>query len=59
MISFGKYSKSITAIVGAGIAFASLVVLSDPGPIQDVEWLSGGIGLATALGVYQVTNREQ
>jgi len=56
MISFGKYSKTITAVVGACIAFAALVVTSDPSDISSSEWLSGAIGLATALGVYTVAN---
>lgn len=51
-----RYRKTITAIVGACIAFAALVITSDPAAITSSEWLSGGIGLATALGVYQVSN---
>ena len=58
MISFGKYSKTITAVVGAAIAFAALVVTSDAVDISSSEWLSGAVGLATALGVYGVTNGE-
>lgn len=54
-----KYRKTIVAVVGAGAAFATLVVTSEPAAITAPEWLSGGIGLATALGVYGVTNTEQ
>jgi hypothetical protein len=54
--NLGKYKKAITAVVGAGIAFATLVVTSEPTAITSSEWLSGGIGLATALGVYRVGN---
>lgn len=51
-----KYKKTITAVVGAGVAFATLVITSAPAEITASEWLSGGIGLATALGVYSVAN---
>lgn len=51
-----KYKKSLTAVCGAVIAFATLVITSAPAAITASEWLSGGIGLATALGVYSVAN---
>lgn len=51
------YRKFIIAVVGAVINFAQLVVVSDSAPIKSEEWLVGAIGLATALGVYQVANR--
>lgn len=51
-----RYRKTITAIVGAAIGFGSLVVLSTPAAITGPEWISGAIGLATALGVYGTTN---
>lgn len=54
---FGQYNKAVTALVGAAIAFASLVVTSDPTAITGSEWLAGGIALATALGVYAAPNR--
>ena len=50
------YRKTIVAVVGAGIAFATLVVTSPAGPISSSEWLSGAITLATALGVYGIGN---
>lgn len=50
--------KFVTAVVGAVIAFATLVVMSPPAEIQSYEWLSGGIGLATALGVYRIANKD-
>jgi hypothetical protein len=55
-INFAPYRKTIAAVVGAGVAFATLVVVSASGPITDAEWLSGAVGLLTALGVYGVTN---
>lgn len=51
-----KYHKTVVAVVGAAIAFATLVITSAPAEITASEWLSGAIGLATALGVYQVSN---
>ena len=56
MINLGPYGKTITALVGAGIAFAALVVTSDQSAISSSEWLSGAVGVATALGVYGVSN---
>ena len=51
------YRKTVVAVVGAAVAFATLVVTSEPAAITAPEWLSGGIGLATALGVYGVENQ--
>lgn len=56
IVSFGRYTKSVTALVGAAIAFATLVITSDVVDITSSEWLSGAIGLATALGVYTLSN---
>lgn len=56
---FGRYNKTVTALVGAAIAFATLVITSDPTKITSSEWLSGAIGLATALGVYAAPNRDE
>lgn len=53
---YRRSRKTIVAVTGAGIAFATLVVTSEPAPISSSEWLSGAIGLATALGVYAATN---
>ncbi len=52
----GQYKKTITAVVGAGVAFATLVITSAPAHISSSEWLSGVVGLATALGVYLAPN---
>lgn len=51
-----RYRKTITAVAGAVVAFATLVVTSPAGPIGSSEWLSGAIGLLTAIGVYGVAN---
>lgn len=50
------YRKTTVALVGAAVAFATLVVTSEPAAITAPEWLSGGVGLVTALGVYGVSN---
>lgn len=57
-MSFGKYTKAVTALVGAAIAFATLVVTSPQSAISSSEWLSGAVGLATALGVYGLGNSK-
>lgn len=54
---FARYNKTITALAGAAIAFATLVITSNPVDITSSEWLAGGIALATALGVYAVPNQ--
>lgn len=53
---FGRYTKAITAIVGAALAWGLLVVGSDPSAVTSDEWIQGGILLATALGVYGLPN---
>lgn len=52
------YRKFFTSLVGAIVAFATLVLTSEPVAITGSEWLSGAITLATALGVYQVRNDD-
>lgn len=50
------YAKAITALVGAAIGFATLVITSEPAAISAAEWLAGAIGLATSIGVYAAPN---
>lgn len=57
-MNFAPYRKTVTAVVGAAVAFATLVITSEPNAITSSEWLSGAIGLATALGVYSVSNAD-
>jgi len=52
------YKKSITAIIGALISWAQLVVGSSQNDITAPEWIVLAIGLATAFGVYQLKNTE-
>ena len=51
---FGSYSKFISSIVTAAIAWATIVVQSAPAAIYGSEWLAGGTLLAGAFGVYQL-----
>lgn len=53
---YKRNRKAVVAVVGAAIGFATLVVTSPAGPIGSSEYLSGAVGLATALGVYGATN---
>lgn len=53
------YKKSITAIVGALISWAQLVVFSSSEAITAPEWIALAVGLATAFGVYQLANEPQ
>lgn len=50
------YKKSIAAVAGAIISWAQLVVGSSQVDITAPEWIVLSIGLATAFGVYQVSN---
>lgn len=54
--NLGKYRKFTTALVGVIASWATLVVVSKSDPITAYEWVTGGILLATALGVYEVPN---
>lgn len=53
---FGKYTKTIAAVVVGAIGWATLVVSSSSGPITSGEWIAGATALATALGVYGLKN---
>ncbi len=59
MISLGTYGKTIIAIVTAVIGWATLIVNSAPADITASEWIVGATGLATAIGVYAVSNAPQ
>lgn len=55
LVRLSPYFKSIAAALGAaGIAVQA--ALTD-GEITTAEWLTIGIAVLTALGVYQVENR--
>ncbi len=50
--------KTVTNVVGAGIAWATLVTTSETGGITSGEWIAGAILFATAVGVYVAPNRS-
>lgn len=52
------YRKSITAVVGAVLGWAAMVITSEPAAITASEWLMGATALATALGVYAIPNDQ-
>jgi hypothetical protein len=58
-MNLGKYGKTITALATGAIGWATLVVNSASGPITAGEWIAGATALATALGVYAVSNAPQ
>jgi hypothetical protein len=53
---FGKWSKTIAAIVSAIIGWFVLVVASPSAAITSTEWATLLMGLTTAFGVYSVSN---
>lgn len=55
-MSLGTYGKTITAIITGLIGWATLVVQSDAVDITSGEWIVGATALATALGVFAVSN---
>jgi hypothetical protein len=56
MINIGTYSKTVIAAVTGLIGWAALVVASEQSSVSAEEWLAGATALATALGVYAVSN---
>jgi hypothetical protein len=56
MINIGTYSKTVIAAVTGIIGWAALVVASEQSSVSAEEWLAGATALATALGVYAVSN---
>lgn len=53
-----KYKKTVTAVVTGTIGWAAAVVNSAPSHITATEWIMLATVLATALGVFSVTNKE-
>lgn len=50
------YRKTVAALVTGLLGWGAVVVTSEPSAIIATEWLMLGTVLATALGVYQVSN---
>lgn len=49
MFNLGPYSKSVTAIIGQALTFASLYYGTN-------HWVSAALAAASALGVWAVPN---
>lgn len=56
MKKLAPYRKTVAAIVVGVIGWATMVVNSAPTAISASEWIAGATALATALGVYGITN---
>jgi hypothetical protein len=56
---FGRYRKTVAALIIGGIGWATMVVTSDPAPITSTEWIAGATYAATAIGVFAVANRPK
>lgn len=50
------YRKTVTALVTGLLGWGAVVVTSEPATIIAPEWLMLGTVVATAFGVYQVSN---
>lgn len=56
MVNLAPYKKTIAAVVTGLIGWSSAVVVSDPAQITAGEYVMLATVVATALGVYQITN---
>jgi len=56
MIRLGSYGKTISAVITGAIGWAAVVVNSPAQQITASEWVYGATVLATALGVYVISN---
>jgi len=52
-----KYNKTIAAVIVGVLGWAASVVTSNPAQITAGEWLQLATVVATALGVYAITNK--
>ena len=55
-MNFGKYSKTIAALVTGVIGWGLEVVNSKPAAVTSSEWIGLAIVVAVALGVYAIPN---
>jgi hypothetical protein len=55
MRNLARYSKLIAAAIGSGLTWAGVAWVPD-GHISRPEWYALAVALATAAGVYGVTN---
>lgn len=56
MIEFGRYNKTIAALVIGILGWGGVVVNSDAASVTASEWLALGVAVATAVGVWSVKN---
>jgi hypothetical protein len=56
--TFSAYRKTVAAVVTGLIGWAAAVVVSPTASVTASEWVVGATVLATALGVYGVTNTD-
>lgn len=56
LTKLGPYAKTVAAVVIGLIGWATAVITSEPSAITSAEWLGLATVLATALGVYGVSN---
>jgi hypothetical protein len=59
MEALNPYKKTVAAIVIGVIGWATAVVTSDRATISAGEWIMLATAIATALGVYSVTNEPE
>jgi hypothetical protein len=59
MEKLAPYRKAVAAVIVGIIGWATSVVTSDPTAITAGEWIQLATVLATALGVYQITNEPE
>jgi hypothetical protein len=57
-MNLAPYRKTVAAIAIGLLGWGGSVVTSTQSPITASEWLQLGTVVATALGVYQVTNER-
>lgn len=58
LLNLAPYRKTIVALVGVVITWVGLVIVSDSVVITAEEWFVLLSTSATALGVYQISNKE-
>jgi len=54
--NLSPYKKTVAAVVIGVIGWASSVVTSNSAPVTAGEWVQLSFVVATALGVYQLSN---
>lgn len=55
-MNLSAYRKTVAALVVGVLGWGAVVVNSPQAAISASEWLSLGVAVATALGVYMVKN---